>query len=222
MMKYNLLTYHGVPQGSVLGPLLFLIYINDLNKAIKNSTTYHFVDDTNMLQISNSYKEAATKVNRDLKCLQEWLLANKISLNATKTELIFFKKSLSASPPPSLKMKLNGIKIYPTDSIKDLSIYVDNTLSNLTHCQQLLPKLRRANGILAKTRHFIPKHEVMSLYYSIFSSHLLYGCQVWGQHTNSYFKKIETLQNNALKEWSHDFHIFLISIFRFTIQNYIR
>ena len=198
--KSNLATLnHGVPQGSVLGPLLFLIYINDLNKAIKNSTVFHFADDTNLLQISNSYEEVAKKLNKDLKNLHGWLLANKISLNAAKTEIIFFKKPRSLQPPPTLKIKLDGIRIHPTSSVKYLGLFLDENLSGITHCQQLLPKLRRANGILAKTRHFVPRKEMLSIYYSIFSSHLLYGCQAWGQHANQHLKKIETLQNNALR-----------------------
>ena len=100
-----------------MGPLLFLIYINDLNKAIKNSTVYHFADDTNLLQISNSYEEVAKKLNKDLKNLYQWLLANKISLNATKTEIIFFKKPRSLHPPLTLKIKLDGIRIHPTSSV---------------------------------------------------------------------------------------------------------
>ena len=82
---------HGVPQGSVLGPLLFLIYINDLNHVVKHSTVHRFCDDTNLLYSSSSLKSINKCINHDLKLIVHWLRANKISLNVNKTEIILFR-----------------------------------------------------------------------------------------------------------------------------------
>ena len=80
-----------VAQGSVLGPLLFLLYINDLNQAIKFCKVQHFADDTNLLYLGNSIEKLNKLVNADLKRLVNWLNANKILLNVKKTELVIFK-----------------------------------------------------------------------------------------------------------------------------------
>ena len=81
----------GFPKRSFLGPLLFLLYINDLNRAIKFCNVHHFVDDTNLLCLSNSIKKLNKLANADLKQLVKWLNANKISLNVKKTEMVVFK-----------------------------------------------------------------------------------------------------------------------------------
>ena len=78
----------GVPQGSVLGPMLFLLCINELNQAIKFCKVHHFADDTNRLHLGNSTKKLNKLVNADLKYLVNWLNANKISLNVKKTEMV--------------------------------------------------------------------------------------------------------------------------------------
>ena len=189
---------HGVPQGSVLGPLLFLIYINDLHHSIKNSKTYLFADDTNLLHVKNNLNQLQKEMNADLKSLCAWLLANKISLNKTKTEMIFFKKPNTTIPFNIIK--INGMQLYPSKNVKYLGLYLDEHLNGSAHINNLIPKLRRANGMLSKIRHYTSKDQVKSIYHAIFASHMTYGCQIWGNSfNNTHINKIQTLQNNALR-----------------------
>ena len=110
-------------------------------------------------------------INADLKILYKWLLANKISLNCDKTEIIFFHKPGEKSP--DIKVKMNGHRIYPSDWIKYLGMHLDCTLNGAFHVKFLSKKLRRANGMLCKARHYVPSDELRTLYFAIFSSQIL-------------------------------------------------
>ena len=127
-----------VPQGSVLGTLLFLIYINNLHNRIKYSRTYHFEDDTNFVCSDKSLYTLANKVNHALKNLSQWLKANKLSLNVKKTELIIFRQK-EKPLDHRVKFKLNGKRLFPTSSVKfnleyflmNISIGTSNKLVSL-------------------------------------------------------------------------------------------
>ena len=123
---------YGVPQGSVLGLLLFLIYINDLNKAINYSDAHHFADDINLLLSDKSLKKINKHISYDLKLLNIWLRANKIPLNASKTEIIFRPKSLS-NITKQLNFRISSQYIGRIIEVKYLWLILNEFLSQSTY-----------------------------------------------------------------------------------------
>jgi len=170
--------HYGVPQGSVLGPLLFLIYINDLNKALKYCKTIHFADDTSLLLKNQSLKKMKKYLNLDLSNLSNWLNANKISLNASKTELLIFRHP-NKKMNYNLKVKLNGKLLRPSNYVKYLGMYIDSNLNWNHNTKVLATKLSRSLGMLSKIRHYVSRETLRSLYFAVFSSHLSYGSIIW-------------------------------------------
>ena len=187
----------GVPQGSVLGPLLFLLYINDLNQAIKFCKVHHFADDTNLLYLGKSIKKLNKLVNIDLKNLLYWLNANKISLNVKKTELVIFK-SKRKQFDGEIKLKLSRKRLFPTDSVKYLGVKIDGNLLWESHIDYLSVKLSRANALLFKIRNLVNSSILRTIYFSIFESHLNYCSLVWSQNCNA-INRLVVLQKKLLE-----------------------
>ena len=169
---------YGVPQGSILGPLLFLVYINDLHEAVTHSLIHHFVNDSNILYCSKSLKKINKYINHDLSQIRQWLRANRISINANKTELIIFRPK-NKSITKQLNFRISGKKIKPVNKAKYLGIYLDEHLTWNFQQIQIKTKLSRSFGLLAKLR-YVKTDLLKTVYFVIFDSVLRYAVQVWG------------------------------------------
>ena len=196
----------GVPQGSILGPLLFTIYINDMHKAFIKCLVHHFADDTNLLYSDSDPKKLQRTVNNELKFLVEWLRANRLSLNVAKTEFLIFRPPRKTLPF-RITLRLENTKLFESTKIKYLGLILDTRLTWKSHISELSKKLSRAVGILYKIRPLSPKPILLSLYHAIFHTHLTYGLPVWGFAKAHLLEKIILLQKKALRIiTSADYH----------------
>ena len=188
---------YGVPQGSVLGPLLFVIFINDLHVSVRNSKFHHFADDTNLLLISKSLKQINKLINHDISLLIQRLRSNKISLNTSKTKILIFRPK-GKLIIKHLNFRISGEKINTSSTVNYLGVLLHENLQWQTHIDSLITKLSTAVGLLSKIRYYVPKYLLRTIYFSIFNSHMIYTCQVWGQN-QAKIKQISELQDKALR-----------------------
>ena len=198
------LTTCGVPQGSVLGPLLFLLYINDIYTCSKVLDFYLFADDTNILYADKNLKLLEQKVNAELNKLYVWLTLNKLNLNIKKSNFVIFRpyqKRLSFQPKIRIfdNEKNMNISLECKNYVKYLGILIDSNLSWKIHIEYIALKISKIVGLIAKLRHFVPLHTLLNIYQSLISPYITYGLSVWGQACKSHLNKILILQKRALR-----------------------
>ena len=132
-------------------PLLFLIYINNLNEAISYSLIHHFADNTNILFSNKSLKKIHKYINHDLTQIAQWLKANRISLRSNKTEIILFRPK-NKKTSKKLNFRVSDQKLEPLKQNKYLNIYLDGNMTWNFEISQINSKLSRSSGLLAKLR----------------------------------------------------------------------
>ena len=189
----------GVPQGSVLGPLLFLIHMNDLPYVSKVLQFYPFADDTSIYYDANDLITLQKVRNRELRKVRKWLeaLNFKLALNISKTNYVIFH-SPSKKINEFIKIKLGQKAINQVNFIKYLGISIDCTLSWKPHVTKLSKHLARNCGIFFKIRHYVNPDTLKLLYYSLFYSFLSYITIVWGLTHLSVILPLYKLQKKVI------------------------
>ena len=182
-----------MPQGSVLGPLLFLLYINDLPNVSKKLTFYLFADDTNIYFDSPDLFNLQKTVNKELRKIKRWLESNRLALNIDKTNFLLFHSS-SKKITKFITIKIGRKKIKQENHVRFLGVLLDSILSWKTHIAELSKKLSRVIGLFYKIRHYAPLETLMLLYHGLFGSLLSYGIIVWGLTYPSLIEKIYIIQ----------------------------
>ena len=152
-----------------MGPLPFLIYINDLNNAIADSVVHHFADDTNITFSHKSLKKFNKFINHDLSLLVQWLRANRIPLNTSKIEIILFPTK-NKKITKNLNFRISGQKIDTSKQPKYLDIYLDEGQTWKFQTDQIKSKLSRSCGLRTKLRYYIKSDYLRTVYFSILDS----------------------------------------------------
>lgn len=185
----------GVPQGSILGPILFLLYINDLPSSSKLLPII-FADDTNVFYSSKSLNDCVQFINSEMKGLAQWIRANRLSLNLDKTQSITFSRSRQRTATPVV---IDNIPVKEVTSIKFLGVFIDNKLNWNMHIYYLKGKIAKSVGILACARKNLNDRTLITLYYAFIYPYITYCVDVWGHCSQHLFQSLFKLQKRAVR-----------------------
>ena len=188
----------GVPQGSVLGPLFFLIYVNDFHNCSKLLDFHLFADDANLFLQHRDINMLESLINSELEKVHTWLCANRLSLNIDKSNFVIFRP-IQRKLPKQVILSINNQMLTQETSIRYLGVYIDYNANWKTHITYISKKVKRSIGILSKLRYFISTKILLSLYYALVEPFLNYCIIAWVGTYRTTLQPLFILQKKALR-----------------------
>ena len=188
----------GVHQGSILGPLLFLLYINDLSNASNIIFSILFADDSNMFLTGKDPNALIRTMNQEMKHVVDWLKLNKLSLNLKKTHFVLFRRKQD-KVHLSEDLIVDNAKINMVNNTKFLGVFIDEHLSFQKHIKYIKGKVSRATGVLYKCRPVLNENTLKVLYNTIVYPYFTYCIEVWGNTYSTYIEPLIKAQKRAIR-----------------------
>lgn len=187
----------GVPQGSTLGPLLFLIYINDLPNIMPNATTIMFADDTSIFLSDKDFLPVINELNNVLGNVYTWLCANKVALNISKTKAMLFSHQKLRDTDVPILINNQGVEFVEETTF--LGLVVDNKLTWSRHIDSVAKKLSKSIGLLYKAKEVLRKASLISLYKSLVYPLLTYCNTLYGNAAVTHLNRLHVLQKKCIR-----------------------
>ena len=192
----------GIPQGSILGPLFFSIYINDIVKTSTKFSYLMYADDTTIYFNLEDFPsiDRETLINTELNKIDTWLKLNKLTMNVDKSKSMLFHKRRKVNP---INIKIDHRTIERVSQFSFLGIMIDENLTWKNHVNMITNKLSKIIGILHRLKYIYPKHILLTIYNSLFIPHVNFGSLVWG----TTIECISKLQKKAIRTITYSHYI---------------